>query len=138
MDTSQMAREEVGVSKITIEPNNCPLESPIRMAISFTCPTEISEARWVVRFIADQVDKRKIIELGCTPTVNYSAGPQQMDFSVDQVDVAHLKRHVLANVGLLLAVLYSGEEERLQISMVTQVTPGPDGNLVRSVFNPLE
>ena len=39
---------------------------------------------------------------------------------------------------LLLATLYSGEEEVLQVSMVTQVTPADDGTLIRSVFNPLE
>jgi hypothetical protein len=45
---------------------------------------------------------------------------------------------VLTNVGLLQAVLYAGQEEILQISMVTQVSQEADGVLVRSIFNPLE
>ena len=85
--------------------------------------------------------------------------------------MSHLKRHVLANVGLLIATLISGDEEivqvtrsaadprfaptaarptvlpfgltvdpsrRLQVSMVTQVTPNADGVLIRSVYSPLE
>ena len=54
------------------------------------------------------------------------------------MSVAHLKRHVLANVGLLLAVLFSEDKEVLQLSMVTQVTPNSEGTLIRSIFNPLE
>ena len=61
-----------------------------------------------------------------------------MSFSVPQVNVAHLSHQVLSNVGLLLAVLYAGESEVLQVSMVTQVTPDADGGLIRSVYNPLE
>ena len=61
-----------------------------------------------------------------------------MMFHVPQVSVEHLSRHLLTNVGLLLAVLYSGEAEVLQVSMVTQVTPADDGTLIRSVYNPLE
>ena len=57
---------------------------------------------------------------------------------VPEINVEHLKRHVLANVGLLLAVLVSGGQELLQVSMVTQVTPSADGQLIRSIFNPLE
>jgi len=57
---------------------------------------------------------------------------------VPAVNVAHLQNHVLANVGLLMATLFSGDKEVLQVSMVTQVTPNPDGTLTRSIFNPLE
>jgi hypothetical protein len=34
---------------------------------------------------------------------------------VPTVNVSHLKRHVLANVGLLIAGLYSGDEEIVQV-----------------------
>ena len=59
---------------------------------------------------------------------------------VDAIDVSHLKRHVLANVGLLMATLYAegGQREVVQVSMVTQLTPEPDGTLIRSVFSPLD
>lgn len=74
--------------------------------------------------------------------------------------MSHIKRHVLANVGLLIAGLYSGDQEIVQVdsdrsdsmryellssriliaqvSMVTQVTPNTDGVLIRSVYNPLD
>lgn len=82
-----------------------------------------------------------------------------------ELSVAHLKRHVLTNVGLLQAMLFSKGSEvlqarrdcrrgctrdpaglrrpltpcmRPQVSMVTQVTPNPDGTLTRSIYDPLE
>ena len=57
---------------------------------------------------------------------------------VAAVRVDHLKRHVVANVGLLMATLFSGEDEVVQVSMVTQVTPGDEGVLIRDIYNPLE
>ena len=137
-----MSEEEpaisVQVEAISIEPNNCPLEEQLDLAMQFTCEKPVADASWRVRFIADQTGKRKIVELGATATESYGAGPQRMQFSVPKVSVEHLSRHLLTNVGLLLATLYSGEEEVLQVSMVTQVTPGDDGTLIRSVYNPLE
>lgn len=76
--------------------------------------------------------------LGETAPQDLCAGPHAMDFSVAEVSVSHLKRHVLANVGLLVAVLYAGEEEVVQVSMVTQVSPAADGSLMRSIYNPLD
>ena len=66
-----------------------------------------------------------------------------MSAQVPAVNVAHLQQHVLANVGLLQAILWSNvnsadETEVLQVSMVTQVTPSSDGTLLRSIYNPLE
>ena len=65
-----------------------------------------------------------------------------MAFSADSIDVQGLAKHVLTNVGLLQASLYAagpdGEEEVLQVSMVTQVSQDEAGGLVRSIFNPLE
>lgn len=40
-------------------------------------------------------------ELGSTDACQYNAGPCLMSFHVDSINVAHLKRHVLSNVGLL-------------------------------------
>lgn len=65
-----------------------------------------------------------------------------MPAQVPAVDVAHLSQHVLANVGLLQATLWSNvgadETEVVQVSMVTQVSPSADGTLMRSIFDPLE
>ena len=127
----------VTVETISVEPNNCALDCELNIAMSFTALQFLPQARWEIRFIADQAQKRKIVELGSTPVQDYAVGEHSMNFSVGEVSVAHLSRHVLANVGLLLVVLYSGEMEMLQVSMVTQVTP-QDDVLIRSVFNPLE
>jgi len=129
--------EVVTVEAISVDPNNCALDCELNIAMSFTALQSLPQARWEIRFIADQAHKRKIVELGSTPTQDYPVGEHSMNFSVPEVSVAHLSRHVLANVGLLLVVLYSGETEVLQVSMVTQVTP-QDDVLIRSIFNPLE
>ena len=77
--------------------------------------------------------------LGETPLQDYAiGGPYTMAFTAETIDVQGVARHVLTNVGLLQAVLYAGQEEILQISMVTQVSQEADGVLVRSIFNPLE
>lgn len=54
------------------------------------------------------------------------------------MSVSHLTRHVLANVGLLMAVLYAGDEEIVQVSMVTQVSPDQSGDLMRSIYSPID
>ena len=80
--------------------------------------------------------------LGETPPQHYAVGgPYVMAFTADEIDISALKRHVLTNVGLLQAILYSGVEEVVQISCVTQVTQQTEeegGGLVRSVFSPLD
>ena len=73
-------------------------------------------------------------------TLTHAAAFRSSAAQVDAIDVSHLKRHVLANVGLLMATLYAdgGQREIVQVSMVTQVTPEADGTLIRSVFSPLD
>lgn len=77
----------------------------------------------------------------------------------EKVDVAGLKKRVLLNMGLLSCLLRVGQEEVLEVKLVTQarraaardhagashahstraqVSKGRDGELVRVVFNPLE
>ena len=133
-----MEEDAVTVEHISIEPNNCPLVEELKLEMHFTCHKALADAYWQVRYIADQTGKRKIVELGATEKQSYDVGNHSMMFHVPQVSVEHLSRHLLTNVGLLLAILYSGEAEVLQVSMVTQVTPADDGTLIRSVYNPLE
>lgn len=104
-------------------------------------PTHSSNRAVRTQFIADQTNKRKIVLLGQTDLLHYPAGgPYDMAFHVDQIDVSHLARHVVANVGLLMATLYenNGQQEVVQVSMVTQVMAQQDGSLTRSIFSPLE
>ena len=66
-------------------------------------------------------------------------GPQAMQFHIDAIDVSALKRHVLANVGLLSLRLFAYEpsQEIVHVGMVTQVTE-ENGELMRHIFNPME
>ena len=130
--------ELILLQHVHIEPNNCAIEEPLLLEMDFVAHVDLLDARWEIKFMADQANKRKIIVLGETPMQDYPAGAHQMAFSVDEVDVSHLKRHVLANVGLLMATLYAGDQEIVGVNMVTQVSALPDGGLVRSVFSPLD
>lgn len=130
--------DEVTVQRIGVSPNNCALEEPITLEMDFTVPRDLDHALWRLRFIADTAGCRKIVELGTTDITHYNVGPASMRFHVDSVNVSHLKRHVLSNVGLFTATLLAGEEEIVQVSMVVQVTPDTSGQLFRSIYNPLE
>lgn len=124
---------------VRIEPNNCPIEAALMLEMDFDTKVDVLGARWEIRFIADQTNKRKIVCLGQTPPQDYPVGQHSMRFEVGEIDVSHLKRHVLANVGLLTATLYDSQDvEIVQINMVTQVTAEPDGTIIRSVFSPLD
>ena len=44
----------------------------------------------------------------------------------------------LANAGLLLATLFQGEAEIVQVSMLTQIDKAADGALTRVIYDPLQ
>ena len=44
----------------------------------------------------------------------------------------------LANAGLLLATLFQGDSEIVQISMLTQIDKAADGALTRVIYDPLQ
>lgn len=54
-----------------------------------------------------------------------------------KIDIAGVKPSVLLNVGLLTCTLYNGDEQIVEIKIVTQVTKRKDGQLMRVMFDPL-
>jgi hypothetical protein len=61
-----MAEQEelIALSNLHIEPNNCPLEEPISLAMDFELSEQagcLRDSFWEVKFIADQANKRKIV-----------------------------------------------------------------------------
>jgi len=133
----QPAEEIIELRHVEISPNNCPMEEALHLEMDFSTARDLYDARWVVSFLADSANSRKIVLLGETPVCDYATGDHTMSFDVSGLDVSHLKRHVVANVGLLQANLVAGDAEILQVSMVTQVND-VNGDLIRSVFSPLE
>ena len=80
-----------------------------------------------------------IVVLGETAPCDYAAGPgNTMSFAIDSISVASLKKHVVANIGMLTATLESAGAEVVAVNMVTQVTADASGAMVRAIFNPLE
>ena len=87
----------------------------------------------------DSASARKIVVLGETAPCDYAAGPgNTMSFAIDSISVASLKKHVVANIGMLTATLESAGAEVVAVNMVTQVTADASGAMVRAIFNPLE
>ena len=96
-------------------------------------------AKWLVSFMFDSASARKIVVLGETAPCDYAAGPgNTMSFAIDSISVASLKKHVVANIGMLTATLESAGAEVVAVNMVTQVTADASGAMVRAIFNPLE
>ena len=107
--------------------------------MEFTAHRELPAAKWLVSFMFDSASARKIVVLGETAPCDYAAGPgNTMSFAIDSISVASLKKHVVANIGMLTATLESAGAEVVAVNMVTQVTADASGAMVRAIFNPLE
>lgn len=77
-------------------------------------------------------------QVGNSDTRTYEAGASTLSFHADGIELEGVKKSMLNNVGLLLAVLVDARgEEVVQVSMVTQVMKQPDG-LQRLIISPLE
>lgn len=68
-----MAEQEelIALTSLHIEPNNCPLEEPISLAMDFELSGAagvLQDSFWEVKFIADQTNKRKIVGAHCAFT----------------------------------------------------------------------
>ena len=86
----------------------------------------------------DMTGNRHIVNVGETAPANYEAGAGSLKFHADGIDIEGVKKSWLNNVGLLLANLVAKDgTELIQVSMVTQVSKGPDG-LQRLIMSPLE
>ena len=131
--------DAVELTSISIEPNNCALEEPLALNMEFTAHRALPAAKWLVSFMFDSASARKIVVLGETAPCDYAAGPgNTMSFAIDSISVASLKKHVVANIGMLTATLESAGAEVVAVNMVTQVTADASGAMVRAIFNPLE
>ncbi|EOD17904.1 hypothetical protein EMIHUDRAFT_450034 [Emiliania huxleyi CCMP1516] len=133
-----MADAGPSISALSAGPNNCALEEAITLEMDFTTPRELPAGSWRVRFVADTAGSCKVVELGSTDAQRYPEGPGKMRFHRDSLDVMHLQRAILCNVGLMTATLLDGDDEVLEVPMVVHVTPDSAGKLFRSIYNPLE
>ena len=63
-----------------------------------------------------------------------------MEIRLESIEFGALrdKPSKLANAGLLLATLFQGEAEIVQISMLTQIDKAVDGTLTRVIYDPLQ
>mmetsp|Transcript_4552 Transcript_4552/g.11736 ORF Transcript_4552/g.11736 Transcript_4552/m.11736 type:complete len:133 (-) Transcript_4552:196-594(-) len=129
---------QIDVKSIVLEPSEAaPVEAPLTVRMDYAVDTPLADARWQVRYVADHAHKRHIVEIGATPSAPLAAGTHHLEYTIDDIGVNGLSRAVVLNVGLLMFLLFDGETEIIQVSMVTQVID-QDGKLTRLVLNPLE
>jgi hypothetical protein len=150
----------VEVTKISVSPNECPLQERLRMEMEFSV-SESLEGSWEYKYMVDMTNKRKIIGLrlshahphaevlGKSEQKVYSPGSSYIEiFEVGclfphlttkcpSIDIAGLKPSALLNTGLMLACLMKGEEEVMQVSLVTQIS-SKDGAFFRTMYSPLD
>jgi hypothetical protein len=88
--------------------------------------------------VVDCAEDRHVITLAEKVHGKEMRGRHMCSFKVPRIDLSGLEESELVNVGLLLATLFNGEEEILQISMMVEVERLVDGTLQRTVLNPLE
>eukprot|EP00735_Rhodelphis_limneticus_P008482 TRINITY_DN21500_c0_g1::TRINITY_DN21500_c0_g1_i1::g.10029::m.10029 TRINITY_DN21500_c0_g1::TRINITY_DN21500_c0_g1_i1::g.10029 ORF type:complete len:157 (-),score=30.46,ASF1_hist_chap/PF04729.8/1.4e-09 TRINITY_DN21500_c0_g1_i1:3-404(-) len=129
----------VDVQEVDISPNNCVITDPLNLRIKFAVDKQVENANWEVKYMVDMASSRQMIELGTGgQSATLTPGVHEFNFSVPKIDVSGVKQSVLLNVGLLLACLKSGSDEVIQVSMVTQVAKDKSGQLMRTIFSPLE
>lgn len=133
-----MSVPQVEVTKLGISPNNCSLDSELTLTVDFNLDNDIKDASWELTYIVDYASARHVLHLGASKDLSYSKGSSQFVIKAAKIDTGNLKRSSLLNVGLLKLVLKSGNEDVIEIKMVTQVSKAQDGSLTRTVFNPLE
>jgi len=129
---------EIQVSKIEIEPNCCELNAEVKLTIHFETPVDLNDAYFDLKYIVDVAAKRHIIELGESKHEKYTAGKHVFVMETPKFDLGKLEKHVLKNVGLLACTLKNDGKDVVEIKLMTQVSKNKDGQLIRTVFNPLE
>ncbi|KAJ8600331.1 hypothetical protein CTAYLR_000651 [Chrysophaeum taylorii] len=127
--------EWIEVLKVSVEPNECPLEAALRLRVEFEALRPV-RGYWGISFLVDTIDKRHVVELGRTQTEDFR-GRSSFEFHVEKIDVDGIEPSDLANCGLLIASL---EEEKggalAKVNMVVEVTEGPRG-LSRTIYAPI-
>jgi len=104
--------------------------------VEFKLLSSISEGRWTVQFIVDSAAERRTIVLGSIDNLKYSTGSHSFVFSVGQVDVSSLSRNTLFNIAELVLEFSVSDKTLQMLRLVTQITKGKDGQLLRRVLSP--
>ena len=114
------------------------LEDVLLLEIDYDSDTNLSDAKWRVRYLVDVVAKRYIVELGEQSRVEVCNGTNTFSFSLDAIDMSGVKKkHLINNAGLLTASLLTAEgEDVIDVNLVVQVAKSEQG-LMRHILNPL-
>ncbi|KAL9645404.1 hypothetical protein ABK040_002603 [Willaertia magna] len=129
------------VKEVKIEHGeNCLLEENFKLIIKFTNNCNIEKCSWDLKYFVDMTNKRHIIDIGKSETINcYEKDKENIfEYSVDEIHLEGIPKNLLNNVGLLVATLYKEQNEVFKLSMVVQVEKKEDGKLYRTILNPLE
>merc|ERR1711991_465466 len=134
---SEAMAEVLNVRSLEVEPNNCTFDQPVVISMVFDSKG-ISDCTWEVQYEADYTNKRHIIQLCSLGPADYPAGEHTVDLKIPAVVTEGVKERRLMSMGILKCILFSGKEEVASVNLVTQVSRGEDGKLVRFMMSPLE
>jgi hypothetical protein len=126
------------LNSAVIEPNDCPLSSPLSLSLSLTPHRKISSGRFFMDYIVDYASKRQAIRLWTQENLrDYEPFARFALEIAAQVDVSAAKKKDLLNVGILCVGLEEAGKVVFQCNFVTMVKEDKDG-LTRSIISPLE
>lgn len=127
------------LDKLLIEPNDCPLSAPLNITMQYTLLQPAPSATWHIVYEADTTNKQKLIELysSSAPT-DLPAGTHTFTHTLPEIKTDGVKEKYLLQVGVMKLTLRSKDEGVAVVNMVTQVSKGADGQLIRSIMNPAE
>ena len=57
---------------------------------------------------------------------------------MENINIGNVRSSILSNAGMLTATLMSEGEEIVAVNCVVMVNKDEDGNLVRTIYSPLE
>lgn len=53
--------EQIAIVSVDIEPNNCELQAPLKLALQFACEAPLDDVYWRLRYTVDTAKKKKVV-----------------------------------------------------------------------------
>eukprot|EP00928_Gymnodinium_smaydae_P076405 TRINITY_DN59439_c0_g1_i1.p1 TRINITY_DN59439_c0_g1~~TRINITY_DN59439_c0_g1_i1.p1 ORF type:complete len:142 (-),score=36.50 TRINITY_DN59439_c0_g1_i1:91-516(-) len=132
---------QIDVTRLEISPPGiCRYGQDVKLQIWFSSNTPLPSFYWRVTCMVDTTRRRKIIDLGNTPLVDYPDGENYMEFDYPGQKEEELPEDLKkARDWMLSATLTShAGEEYMSVNMVVKISEDEHGQLYREIFNPMD
>ena len=136
-DESKVVELDVSAIHIPSERDETLLQAPLDVEVVFSLDRDVKDANWIVKLVVDCAMKRQIKILEESTKVNYTAGKNKYNISIEEIDFTGFKKSTLANAGLLMMGFHIKGEEIATVNLIVNVTKNSEGKLAREILNPL-